>query len=58
MNCFSRDKSDTQQDTYCYCHACRKRISFNKIYYIYNLYGRTFLLCSHECLLIFVHERK
>ena len=57
MICFTRDKSGTKEETYCYCYACRKKICFSKIYYIYNLYGRTFLFCSRECISNFVHEK-
>ena len=57
MICFTRDKSEIKEETYCYCHACRKKICFSKIYYIYNLYGRTFLFCSRECISNFVHEK-
>ena len=58
MNClFGRDKkNDTIEETYCYCYVCREKIAFNRLYYIYNLYGRTFLLCSRNCVNNFVHK--
>ena len=55
MNCFKRDKAnETTEETYCYCYVCRQNIAFNRVYHIYNLYGRTFLLCSRGCLNKFV----
>ncbi len=49
-NCaMARDK-----DVVCYCHMCRRKIYFERMYVVVNLHEKSFLLCSRDCWEVFI----